>query len=241
MNNICMPLLNIFPLRYTGTCLIGVSYIHHHAQRTAINPFTGEFIYYNTSSYCSFSRMLLGVVSEDAIDGNKKATWSYLQYLGSYVDDIEFDMKRNNWKPITAIKLEDPDSTNPKYWSIGYTQYKHVRETNGFDPNSQYSVDLWTQEVFSVKIPDIRPALESQVPLDKFAHYQSFSKDGFITIRNEGYSSGKYMALVVVVLNFNIDLYKKDHPDLDIIYYIISNPKSINNILYTPVKRSIVC
>ena len=42
-------------------------------------------------------------------------------------------MKLNNWKPITAIKLEDPDSTNPKYWSIGYSYNIYITGYNKKD------------------------------------------------------------------------------------------------------------
>jgi hypothetical protein len=232
-----MPLLNIFPLRYTGTCLIGLCYTHHHAQSTDINPFTGVLKYYKTMDYCSFSRMLIGVVDEGSINGNKEATWTYIRSKGHYYNNIEFDMKINNWKPITAIKLEDPDSTNPKYWTIGYDYYTYKR------PSGENNNDtIWRQEMDSIQIPDIRPAIENQIPLDKFSRYKSFSKDGFIRISNIGYTAWVNMSLVVVVLNFNINLYKMDHPDLDIIYYIISNPKSINNTHYTPYdKRSKVC
>lgn len=212
MLNITMPLLNIFPLRYTGTCLIGLCYTHHHAQRTDINPFTGVLKYFKTLNTCSFSRMLIGVVNEDSVNGNKEATWTYVQAKGYYNKDIEFDMKVNNWKPITAIKLEDPDSTNPKYWTIGYDYYVYKR------PSGENNNDnIWRQEMDSIQIPDIRPSIESQVPLDKFSRYKSFSKDGFISIGNIGYTAWTNMALVVVVLNFNINLYKMDHPDLDII------------------------
>lgn len=213
MNNICMPLLNIFPLRYTGTCLIGLCYTHHHAQRTDINPFTGILKYYKTdASYCGFSRMLIGVVDENSIDGNKKAKWTYIQDRGYNYEDIEFDMKKNNWKPITAIRLEDPDSTNPKYWSIGYSYYTYKRPSGENNDDS-----IWRQEMYSVKIPDIRLALESQVPLNRFNLYKSFSKDGFIRINNKGGHHWVYMTVVVVVLNFDMNSYKIDHPYLDIL------------------------
>lgn len=241
MNNICMLLLNIFPLRYTGTCLIGLCYTHHHGQRTDINPFTGEFKYFKTLNYCGVGRMLIGVVNEDSIDGNKKATWTYLQKWSPYTEDIEFDMKLNNWKPITAIKLEDPDSTNPKYWSIGYSYNIYITGYNKKDePDPLWH--KWPNDVYSVKAPDIKPAIESQVRLDQFTRFHSFSKDGFIRINNVGAGTSHYnVMLITIILNFNINLYKMDHPDLDIIYYIISNPKSINNTYYTPVKRSKVC
>lgn len=238
MLNITMALLNNFPLRYTGTCLIGLCYVHHHAQRTDINPFTGELKYYRTSAdYCRYGKAIIGVVNEDAINGNKEARWTYIHQYEPYNKDVLFDMTKNDWEPITAIRLEDPDSTNPKYWSIGYSLYRHERP-HAICNEADYPI--WAQEVYTVKIPDIRPTIESQVPLDRFSQYKSFSKAGFIRLSNKGFPTCKDMALVVIVLNFNINLYKMDHPDLDIIYYIISNPKPINNINYTPSYKEVI-
>lgn len=252
MLNLTMSILHKVPLAYKGVCLVGLVYCYHHSGLFEFNPFTGIARVYPAPG-CGVDKCVRAIITEDKINGLKEGTWTELCIPQWPYGILYLDCKTKDYQGIDIVKITDPDVTNPKYWYIGFVKvympinYDYPRNFPWVTPSGH--IIQRSQLLYDVNLPNsypmyfhpiinVKDIIDSQVRLLHSELYREFSNDGFIKLYLPG-TSGIYQMMGGLIFNFNIDLYKNEHPNLYRIYYILYNSKPVNNIRFKPLLKEV--
>lgn len=251
MVNLVQPMLHNFPLKYGGTCLIGVTYVYHHANPFSFNPFTGIASVSGVSN-CSVNKVLRAIITEDKVNGDLSGQWDNLYIIQKYNSRLELDCKTKNYKGLDAVKITDPDVLNTKYWKLGIKFY--IRDAIKNFPTTPWVLPDGTiiessaagsnnnrHIVYSALVSDIidlKEVINSQTNIKDNPSFVKINNDGDISIALEGTRRSDPM-FCTFVINFDINTYQNDHIELYNKYYLLYNLSIVNNISFTPKHKEV--
>lgn len=248
MVNIQPTILNKIPLPYTGNCLFGLYVIAHHPGILEVDPFKGLI---KMSQGCTGAMCIKAfMMDEDAKHNN----WRYVNKMVYWKDNYTEDVRKYGYEGITEINEYMPDVMDERYWKVGlatsiYNNCKTWYNGWSYGCGGQYvggdaqgGLPVHLAEPYWVPLKHDRDhsdiitnstyLLNSYIYRGKSDHTFKFLMPGAdgIPVRRHYYA-----------LNFDLDLYKTNHPDLYSIYYILYNPDQVNNIGFSPIARRDAC
>lgn len=239
MNNLCMPLLHKFPLKYSGKCLVGYWIISHHPGDVKINPFTGII---KVKQACYGAAMIKGFLLDEVAERNG---WVYTNIGIHYSENgKEFSLKPYDYKGIDVVRENMPGAKNSRYWKVAISSSLYYNDSMWWDRNGpegegglplHLCEPIWRRLTYDISYNRI---IANEKYFDEEKYYLGI-EDGYFIFGLTG-ADGAPVTRTYIILNFDVMKYQEEHVnDLYIVYYTIYNLNPVNNIGYTPLKKEV--
>lgn len=252
MNNIVQPLLRDFNPPYVGKGLVILWVIFNHDYRCIVDIKNGilemTYSYSPGEADTTHGDGLIAFGLERDIDKNDNLV-RHNWVLKTMLNDHYIDLKQYGYEAPAGIPYHDNKlMTDPSYW---------YRKTWFFPTTPLYPGQLegtlYQKNMPTFKQINSRPG--RNVLGCAYTHDYGISRllgEGKLELRGihhgcdvpggdaHGGTSGSCWGGFGIVINFDIARYNKEK-ELGILYYNIPNYKIVNNVSYTPIKRSKVC